>query len=145
MSQQLFKYLNLILGALTLLTSLTHLTYVFDRFDVFAQSLFAIFFSAFIIILEFKIPRNTYKFASFYFSFIGRGILNILLCSLLAHDSAVLTILTCVLLFVSGMAFIAFQFTDFVEEPESFKAENNSFIVGDDEFDVNDNDDDEVI
>lgn len=145
MSQQLFKYLNVGIGAITLITSMSHLTYVFTEFNVFIQAIFALLFSAFIIILEFRIPSNIYKFASFYFSFVGRGVLNILLCSLLAHGSSLLTVLDCILLFTSGLAFIFFQFTKLVEEPESFKVENNSFIVGDDEFDVNDNDDDEVI
>ncbi|CAB4255719.1 similar to Saccharomyces cerevisiae YDR100W TVP15 Integral membrane protein localized to late Golgi vesicles along with the v-SNARE Tlg2p [Maudiozyma barnettii] len=134
------KIANLAIGAIGSLAALSQLTYVVSDFNVFMLSLFAIPLSAMIIMMEFKVPTQLYNFASFYFSFLGRGILQILLGIMVCHGGA-LKLMSAFLLIISGIAYCLFQFLPMIEEPDFFKVAGSSLTVGDDEFD----DDDEVI
>ncbi|CAL9735104.1 golgi apparatus membrane protein Tvp15p [Monosporozyma servazzii] len=139
----LFKYANLAIGTLAALTGVSQLTQIFNDFNVFIQGLIAIVLSTFIIYLEFKIPSQLYKFASFYFSFLGRGALHILLASLLGHGVSFIRFFTILLLVFSGIGYFVCHFTKAVEEPDNFKINDNAIMVGDDQFD--DDDDDEIV
>lgn len=134
------KIANLTLGGLATLASLSQLTFLVTDFNVFVQSLYAIALSALIVYLEFKVPSNLYKYASFYFSFFGRGLLHILLGIMLFHGGP-FKLITALFLVLSGIAYCLFQFLPMVEEPDNFKIAGSSLSIGDDEFD----DDDEVI
>lgn len=139
----IFKYINLLAGTLAVLSGISQLRQIFTEFNVFIQGLFAIVLSTYIIYLEFKIPSQLYKYASFYFSFLGRGILHFLLLTLLAHDINTFKFFANFILLLTGIGYIFCHFTSFIEEPDNFKISNNAIMVGDDEFD--DDDDDEVV
>lgn len=139
----IFKYINLLAGTLAVLSGISQLRQIFTEFNVFIQGLFAIVLSTNIIYLEFKIPSQLYKYASFYFSFLGRGILHFLLLTLLAHDINTFKFFANFILLLTGIGYIFCHFTSFIEEPDNFKISNNAIMVGDDEFD--DDDDDEVV
>lgn len=131
------KFANIAIGSLGTLASLSQITYVVSDFNVFALSLFAIPLSAVIVMLEFKVPPQLFNFASFYFNYLGRGLLQILLGIIVCHGGA-LKLMTAFLLVISGIAFCLFQFLPMVEEPDYFKIAGNSLTVGDDEFDDGD-------
>lgn len=139
----IFKYINLLAGTLAVLSGISQLRQIFTEFNAFIQGLFAIVLSTYIIYLEFKIPSQLYKYASFYFSFLGRGILHFLLLTLLAHDINTFKFFANFILLLTGIGYIFCHFTSFIEEPDNFKISNNAIMVGDDEFD--DDDDDEVV
>lgn len=137
---QTIKTANLALGSLAILTSLLDMTEIFGSFAVFLRGLFALAASIPILYLEFRKLPQLYKFASFYYSFLGRGVLFMLLsCNIANHG--VFNLLVSLLLFLSGVIFTIFHFSPFIDEPENFKTSNSGLTVGDDEFD----DDDEVI
>ncbi|CCK71720.1 Tvp15p KNAG_0H03050 [Huiozyma naganishii CBS 8797] len=139
-----FKIIDISIGTVALLASLTQLSYIIKSFNVFLQGVIAALLSVLIIQVQFKVPPKLYQYASFYFSFLGRGLLQILLATLVAHGG-VLKYIAAVLLFFSGIVFIFCHFAPFIEEPELFRLNNgNGLSVGDDQFDGGD-DDDEVI
>lgn len=139
----IFRYINIFVGTLAVLSGVSQIHQIFIEFNVFIQGLFAIVLSTYIIYLEFKIPSQLYKYASFYFSFLGRGILHFLLVSLLGHNVGTFKFIANFILFFTGIGYIFCYFTSFIEEPDNFKISNNAIMVGDDEFD--DDDDDEVV
>ncbi|CAL9730129.1 golgi apparatus membrane protein Tvp15p [Monosporozyma unispora] len=139
----LFKYANLVVGTLSALAGVAQLAQIFTDFNTFIQGLFAIVLSTYIIYLEFKIPTQLYKYASFYFSFLGRGALHILLASLLGHGVSFLRFFTILSLVFTGIGYFFCHVAKFVEEPDNFKINDNAIMVGDDQFD--DDDDDEVV
>ncbi|SMN21126.1 similar to Saccharomyces cerevisiae YDR100W TVP15 Integral membrane protein localized to late Golgi vesicles along with the v-SNARE Tlg2p [Maudiozyma saulgeensis] len=134
------KIANLTIGSIASLAAFTQLTYLISDFNVFMLSLFAIPLSAMIVMMEFKVPGQLYNFASFYFNFLGRGVLQILLGIMVCHGGA-LKLISSFLLVLSGIAYCLFHFLPMVEEPDYFKIAGNSLTVGDDEFD----DGDEII
>lgn len=134
------RAINIAVGSIATIAALSQLTYLLVDFNVFAQTFFAIPLAALGVLLEFRVPAQLHKFASFYFSFLGRGLLYILLGIMVCHGGA-FKMLSALLLVLAGISFCLFQFLPMVEEPDYFKLGNASLTVGDDEFD----DDDEVI
>lgn len=139
-SKGAIKIANIAIGSIATVAALSQLTYLLTDFNVFAQTFFTIPLAALVVLLEFRVPGQLYKFASFYFSFLGRGLLYILLGIMICHGGA-LKMMSALLVVLAGISFCLFQFLPMVEEPDYFKLGNASLTVGDDEFD----DDDEVI
>lgn len=131
-----FKIANLAVGSLCLIASLTQLSYIVSNFQAFLLAIFGIMLSIPIIYLEFKVQPNLYKFASFYFSFLGRGLAYVLL-SFLISFGGIFKILVSLITFLLGVAYMAFQVLPQIEEPPNFRAEGSSISIG-----VGDNDDD---
>ncbi|SCV04317.1 LAMI_0H15148g1_1 [Lachancea mirantina] len=132
---QFFKISNIATGALIALSAFSQLTYLFKNFSAFLMALFALALSVPIVYLEFRVPPNLYRFASFYFSFIGRGLLYMLL-ALLVSFGGVFKILIAAIVFTMGGVFVGFQFVPTIQEPENFRAEGNSIAVGDDDDEI---------
>lgn len=130
-----FKVANLTVGSLCLIASISQLSYLFSNFNASLLAIFGIILSVPIIYLEFKVPPNLYKFASFYFSFLGRGLAYILL-SLLVNFGGVFKILTTLLTFLLGVSYCVFQVLPQIEEPANFRSEGSSIAM-----DVDDDDD----
>ncbi|CCF56826.1 hypothetical protein KAFR_0B05310 [Kazachstania africana CBS 2517] len=135
-----FKFVHISIGSLAILASLSQFLLIFTNFNAFLLGLYSLALSIPVVYLEFKIPPNIYNYASFYFSFLGRGCLNILIALILYHQGF-FRILTTILLIFNGIAYIIFHFLPFINEPENFKLANPSLSLNDNEFD----DDDEVV
>lgn len=129
---QFFKILNIFIGSASSLAALSQLSYIFSNFVAFLMSFYALALSIPIVYLEFRIPPNLYRFASFYFSFAGRGACYILL-SLLLSFGGVFKILNSIILFIIGVTFVILQAIPSVQEPENFRPEGNSIAVGEDD------------
>ncbi|SCW04272.1 LAFE_0H09868g1_1 [Lachancea fermentati] len=134
-SPQLFKIANLVIGSLATVSALTQFSYIFGNFTAFLMSFYALALSVPVVYLEFRVPPNLYRFASFYFSFIGRGLTYILL-SLLLSFGGVFKVLVAALLFIFGVLFVVLEFIPSIQEPENFRPEGNSIAVGEDEDDI---------
>lgn len=130
-----FKVANLTIGSMALLSSLSQLTYIVYNFNTFLLALYAIPLSVFIIVLEFQVPPFLYKFCSFYFSFLGRGLFYILL-SFLINTGGVFKMLVTMVTFLMGLIYVAFEFLPQIEEPANFRAEGASISVDDDDDEV---------
>lgn len=116
-----------------MLASISQLSYIFTNFAAFLLAIYGILFSIPIIYLEFKVPQNLHRFASNYFSFLGRGITYILI-SFLINFGGILKILVVLLTFLLGTVYIILQFLPQVEEPENFRGEGSALTV-DSEYD----------
>ncbi|SCU90399.1 LADA_0F03774g1_1 [Lachancea dasiensis] len=134
-SPQIFKATNLAAGSLASFSALSQLSYLLTDFPAFLKAIFALGLAIPIVYLEFKVPPNLYRFASFYFSFIGRGLCLILLSLLLSYGGA-LKIIISLLLFVAGIAFTVVEFIPSIQEPDNFRPEGSSIAVGEDADDI---------
>lgn len=132
-----FKVANLMIGSMALLSSVSQLTYIVSNFNTFLLAIYAIPLSALIIVLEFQVPSFLYKYCSFYFSFLGRGLFYILL-SFLINTGGIFKMLVTLFTFLLGLIYVAFEFLPQIEEPANFRAEGAPISVDDD-------DDDEII
>ncbi|CAI7071801.1 BEM_collapsed_G0010040.mRNA.1.CDS.1 [Saccharomyces cerevisiae] len=135
-----FKIANISIGCIDIIAALSQLTYIFTNLNVFLLAVYGLALSVPIVYLEFKVPSNLYSYASFYFSFLGRGLSYILL-SLIISFGGIYNILAGMFTFILGVAFIVFHFSQFVEEPANFRAPGSSLSIGDDDID----DDDDMI
>lgn len=135
-----FKVANLSIGFLDTIAALSQLRYLFTNLSIFLLAVYGLALSIPIIYLEFKVPPNLYRYASFYFSFLGRGLSYILL-GLIISFSGIFNKLAGMFTFILGVSFIVFHFSQFVEEPANFRAPGSSLSIGDDDID----DDDDMI
>lgn len=69
-----FKIANISIGCIDIIAALSQLTYIFTNLNVFLLAVYGLALSVPIVYLEFKVPSNLYRYASFYFSFLGRGL-----------------------------------------------------------------------
>ncbi|CCH61483.1 hypothetical protein TBLA_0E04290 [Henningerozyma blattae CBS 6284] len=136
-STTVIKYINLAVGTIAILSSLIQFIYIYKNFTEFllAMSSFALAFP--IILLEFKVPPDLHRFASFYFSFLGRGLLYILLSFMLAFGG-LKKILADIFIFLVGIVFICFQFLPDIEEPRNFRPTGGSVIAIGEDDDIGD-------
>ncbi|CCE93182.1 Tvp15p TDEL_0F03710 [Torulaspora delbrueckii] len=132
---QFFKIANLTIGSLCLIASVSQLTYILSNFNAFLLAIFGIVLSTPIVVLEFNIPSNLYRYASFYFSFLGRGVVYILISFLLGFGG-VFKILTSLLTFLLGVVYTVFEFLPQIEEPANFRGEGSPIAVEGDDDDI---------
>ncbi|QLG74578.1 hypothetical protein HG535_0G04610 [Zygotorulaspora mrakii] len=130
-----FKIANLTFGTLALGAAISQFTYITSNFNAFLLAIYGVVFCIPIIYLEFKVPPNLYRFASNYFSFLGRGLTYILIGFLINFGGIfkILITLTAVML---GLVYILFQFLPQVEEPQNFRGEGSPIAVDGDYDDV---------
>lgn len=133
--QGFFKAANLTVGSLSVIASVSQLTYIITNFNAFLLAIFGIVLSTPIIVLEFKVPPNLYRYASFYFSFLGRGIVYILISFLLGFGG-VFKILASLLTFLLGVVYIIFEFLPQIDEPANFRGEGSPIAVEGDDDDI---------
>lgn len=132
---QLFKIVHLAVGSLATLSALSQTSYIFKSFPVFLKALYALMLAIPMVYLEFKVPVNLYRYASFYFSFLGRG-LSLILLSLLLSYGGVFKIIISGLLFLAGVVYAVLEFVPSVQEPENFRADGSGLSVGEDGDDI---------
>jgi len=98
------------------------LTELFSKIDYTFQGLYVIFLGVIIGYLEFKIPPQLYSYCSSFFSFLGRGLIYILIAILNFHGSAV-RILASLVVFVVGVVYCALEFIQSIQPPENMQGE----------------------
>lgn len=129
--QKLIKYSNLFFGATTSLAAIGQLSYVFQQFGLFLLGLYALALTIPIIWLEFRVPPKLYKYASTYFSFLGRAIIYLLLSAMTMYGS-LFNKLNAVLLMLTGLVYLLLHASSIIDEPENFKGQNASIALNDD-------------
>ncbi|KAG7729027.1 hypothetical protein KL948_004064 [Ogataea haglerorum] len=72
--------------------------------------------------LEFKNPPQLYAYASSFFSFLGRGLIYVLIAILNFHGS-VFRVLAAVLVLLAGVVYIVLEFIPSVQAPENMQGE----------------------
>lgn len=86
------------------------------------MGLFAIASGAGIIFLEIRLPQEAFHYASFLFSFIGRGIFYFLIGVIVAHDHILRVFPGFVISFI-GIGYVVLQFVPNVLPPENMRSE----------------------
>ncbi|AMD22195.1 HGL145Cp [Eremothecium sinecaudum] len=126
---------NIAAGGVSSLVFVTQLSYIFTSFMEFIRAIFGLAFAIPLVYLEFKPINGLARFASFYYSYLGRGALFILLSSLMVFEGA-LPIIAVFLLFIGGLVFIALEFTGTIPEPDNFRFEGSGLTVGGDDDEI---------
>ncbi|KAG7691494.1 hypothetical protein KL930_001149 [Ogataea haglerorum] len=72
--------------------------------------------------LEFKNPPQLYAYASSFFSFLGRGLIYVLIAILNFHGS-VFRVLAAVLVLLAGVVYIVLEFIPSIQAPENMQGE----------------------
>ncbi|AET38990.1 Tvp15p Ecym_3512 [Eremothecium cymbalariae DBVPG len=126
---------NVVIGSVSVLVFLGQLSYIFTNFAAFIRSIFGVTLSIPLVYLEFKPLPWLSRFASFYYSYLGRGLLLVLLSTMIVTEGF-LAVFSVYFLFIAGVVFIVCEYNSGVIEPPSFRDEGASLTVGDDDDDV---------
>ncbi|CEI69137.1 hypothetical protein ACHAPO_003280 [Fusarium lateritium] len=114
----IFRIVNLAVGVIVILGGIV---------SIFSFSLQPIILGAYMIVfglvtglLEFQIPPQVSRHASFMFSFIGRGVFYIFLGSLMVSDS-ILSKIAGSIVGITGIAYVALEFVPSIEPPANMR------------------------
>ncbi|EDO17626.1 hypothetical protein Kpol_1061p52 [Vanderwaltozyma polyspora DSM 70294] len=134
-----FKAINLTVGTLAICASIAQFIQVYSNYTAFLFSMYGFLLSIPIIYLEYQIPFYLYRYSSFYFSFLGRGVLYILLSGIISFGS-ILNHVASIVAFLSGLFCIGLHFIPDINEPDNFKIPSLGITIEDDNaVEANDN------
>ncbi|KAK7956767.1 COPI associated protein [Apiospora aurea] len=109
-----FRIVNLVVAAVMILGGIVQ----FFNFGVqtLIIGIYEIIFGAAVALLEFQIPPQVSRYASFMFSFIGRGVFYIFMGSILLSSDWFRGLAGSIVAFV-GVAYCALEFIPSIEPP----------------------------
>ncbi|KAA8908326.1 Golgi apparatus membrane protein TVP15 [Sphaerosporella brunnea] len=114
----IFRLVNLTVGVIMVLGGISQF------FPISLQSViigcYVILFGLGTALLEFQIPPQVSRYASFMFSFLGRGIFYIFIGSILLHDGW-LRIVAGSIIGLVGLLYAALEFVPSIEPPENMR------------------------
>ncbi|UPK97362.1 hypothetical protein LCI18_008297 [Fusarium solani-melongenae] len=114
----IFRIVNLAVGVITLLGGITHI-FQFGMQPIIVGC-YMIVFGLVIGLLEFQIPPQVSRHASFLFSFIGRGVFYIFLGSLLLGKLLISKIAGGIV-GTTGIAYVVLEFLPSIEPPSNMR------------------------
>ncbi|RPB06030.1 COPI associated [Choiromyces venosus 120613-1] len=82
---------------------------------------YVIVFGLVTALLEFQIPPQTSRYASFLFSFLGRGVFYIFVGSILLHDH-ILRYIAGSIIGIVGAIYVGLEFVPSIEPPENMRS-----------------------
>ena len=113
-----FRIVNLVVAAITVLGGVVSFFGLSLKGIVLA--VYMIIFGLSIALLEFQIPPQVSRYASFLFSFLGRGIFYIFIGTLLLGTNVLMIIAGSIVGFV-GVAYVALEFIPSIEPPSNMR------------------------
>ncbi|CAR65961.1 DEHA2G12782p [Debaryomyces hansenii CBS767] len=125
-----FKIANLAVAGLSILSGLSQL---FSGIQSFVLGIYIIAFGGVIGLLEFRVPAEAYAYASFLFSFIGRGIFYTLIGASINGGSA-FRIIAGLLIFVVGLVYISLEAIPSISPPENMNPEGIAIGINDEDI-----------
>jgi hypothetical protein len=114
----IFRIVNLAVAAITVVGGVVHI-FGFD-FQSIILAVYMIIFGLAIALLEFQIPPQISRYASFLFSFIGRGIFYVFIGTLLL-GAAVISKIAGGIIGIVGIAYIVLEFVPAIEPPSNMR------------------------
>ncbi|KAK8105876.1 COPI associated [Apiospora kogelbergensis] len=113
-----FRIVNLVVAAVMVLGGVVQ----FFNFGVqtLIIGIYEIIFGAAVALLEFQIPPQVSRYASFMFSFIGRGVFYIFMGSILLSSDWFRGLAGSIIAFV-GLAYCALEFIPSIEPPANMR------------------------
>ncbi|KAF3007061.1 hypothetical protein G7054_g14215 [Neopestalotiopsis clavispora] len=116
----IFRIVNLAVGVIMILGGISQFFTEANGFQSFIIGVYVIIFGAAIGLLEFQIPPQVSRYASFLFSFIGRGIFYIFMGSILL-GGGVLRIIAGSLVGLIGVGYAVLEFIPSIEPPANMR------------------------
>lgn len=114
-----FKIANLLVAGLTVLSGISQL---FSGIHSFLIAIYVISFGLVIAFLEFSVPQEAFVYASFLFSFIGRGVFYTLIASIIDGGSF-FRIFASLIIFIVGLVYIGLEAVPSVSTPDNMRSE----------------------
>ncbi|KAI1386499.1 COPI associated [Hypoxylon trugodes] len=113
-----FRIVNLAVGIIMILGGISQ--FFLGLFPSIIIGIYVIVFGLSISLLEFQIPAQVSRYASFLFSFIGRGVFYVFVGTILLNNGVIRIIAGTVVAAV-GLAYIALEFVPSVEPPANMR------------------------
>ncbi|EDO16694.1 hypothetical protein Kpol_1052p42 [Vanderwaltozyma polyspora DSM 70294] len=124
----IFKFINVIIGTLALYASVSELK---DSKN-YVISIYSILLSIPIILLEFKKVDWLFKYASFYYSLLSRGVLYVFLSFSISMNYSILNYSIALTIFLTGMIYIILHITPLADEYKFDTYQQQSYAMQDD-------------
>ncbi|KAI7890193.1 COPI associated protein-domain-containing protein [Mucor mucedo] len=122
----IFRAANIVAAAFMIIGGV--MTCIAGGFPNFIQGIFVILFGIMTAIFEFRLPAMITQFASFMFSFLGRGVFYIFIgCITLNYNG--LGLASGIIVLVIGVGFVVLQFTH-IEAPSNMQKRAYEDAVG---------------
>ncbi|KAI1076785.1 Golgi apparatus membrane protein TVP15 [Whalleya microplaca] len=113
-----FRIVNLAVGIIMMLGGISQFFHL--GFQSIIIGAYVLVFGAAVALLEFQIPPQVSRYASFMFSFIGRGIFYIFIGSILLNNG-VLRIIAGSIVGLIGVGYVALEFVPSIEPPANMR------------------------
>ncbi|KAI0899820.1 COPI associated [Annulohypoxylon nitens] len=113
-----FRIVNLAVGVIMVLGGISQ--FFNASFQSIIIGAYVLLFGLGVALLEFQIPPQVSRYASFMFSFLGRGIFYVFVGSILLNNG-VLRIIAGSIVGVVGLAYAALEFVPSVEPPANMR------------------------
>lgn len=113
-----FRLVNLAVGVIMILGGISQFFPV--TFQGLVIGIYVIIFGCAVGLLEFQIPPQVSRYASFMFSFIGRGIFYIFVGCIMLSDN-VLKAIAGSLVAIVGVGYVALEFVPSIEPPANMR------------------------
>jgi len=113
-----FRIVNLVVAVIMVLGGISQFFSL--RFQSIIIGCYVIIFGLATALLEFQIPPQISRYASFLFSFLGRGIFYIFIGSILLHDG-ILHIIAGSIVGLIGVTYVALEFVPSIEPPANMR------------------------
>lgn len=113
-----FRIVNLAVAVVMILGGISQFFPI--SFQSVIVGLYVIIFGLAIGLLEFQIPPQVSRYASFLFSFIGRGIFYIFVGCILLHDN-ILRVIAGSIVGLVGVGYVALEFIPSIEPPANMR------------------------
>ncbi|KAI1193215.1 Golgi apparatus membrane protein TVP15 [Nemania serpens] len=113
-----FRIVNLVVGVVMILGGVSQFFHASIQSIVIG--VYVIIFGAFVGLLEFQVPPQVSRYASFMFSFIGRGIFYIFIGSILLSQHWTRYVAGSII-GLTGVAYAALEFVPSIEPPANMR------------------------
>lgn len=116
-----FRIINLAVGVIMILGGISQFFSAPSLFKAIVIGVYVILFGLVNVLLEFQIPPQVSRYASFLFSFIGRGIFYIFIGIIILDDKSIYKILSGSIVGLVGVAYAALEFIPSIEPPANMR------------------------
>ncbi|KAL8372357.1 hypothetical protein RB595_001925 [Gaeumannomyces hyphopodioides] len=115
-----FRIVNLAVGVIMILGGISQFFYDTNGFQGAILGSYIIIFGLITGLLEFQVPPQVSRYASFLFSFIGRGIFYVFVGSILLNNHT-LRIIAGSIVGLVGVGYVALEFVPSIEPPANMR------------------------
>jgi len=114
----IFRLVNLAVGAIMVLGGISQ--FFPAKFQTIILGIYVIIFGLATALLEFQIPPYVSRYASFLFSFLGRGVFYVFVGTLILHDHILREIAGSIVAGI-GVIYIVLEYVPSIEPPANMR------------------------